>query len=204
MFEHLKCLFYMFGSCLKKWITYIHVWWCGTSEDVVLVVLVSLSSHFNKTCESFSHHKLMHQIFIILQEKHKQQKLNVFTEYPEETESTQTQHRLWRKKKIYWCISKLKHPTEIEKITLHNVTKNIVFYCNTLSGWPKRIAERPSCAFINGLDFKLTQPKLKLMNSYLSNAMSAFSLRSLKVPPPTPTHVALFCKLSVHQVLGTS
>ncbi len=80
MFEHLKCLFYMFGSCLKKWITYIHVWWCGTSEDVVLVVLVSLSSHFNKTCESFSHHKLMHQIFIILQEKHKQQKLNVFTE----------------------------------------------------------------------------------------------------------------------------
>ncbi len=111
------------------------------------------------------------------------------------TESTQT----GCEEKKYWCISKLKHPTKIKKIIMWL----IVFYCNTLSGWSKRIAERPDCVFINGLDFKLTQPKLKLMNSYLSNALSAFSLRSLNVPPPTPTHVALFCKLSVHQVLGT-
>lgn len=122
--------------------------------------------------------------------------------------NTQKKHRIYTDstqvvEKKNWCISKLKHPTKIKKITLHSVTRNIVFYCNTLSGWPKRIAEKPSCVLINGLDFKLTQPKLKLMNSYLSNALSAFSLRSLKVPPPTPTHVALFCKLSVHQVLGT-
>lgn len=38
----------------------------STSEDVVLVVLVSLCPHFNETDESLSNHKLMHQVLIIL------------------------------------------------------------------------------------------------------------------------------------------
>ncbi len=33
----------------------------------------------------------MHQIFIILQEKHKQQKFNVFTQYQEETQNLHRQ-----------------------------------------------------------------------------------------------------------------
>lgn len=149
----------------------------------------------------------MHQIFIILQEKHKHQKLN-----PDSCTRIYDKPRRNIVCNAYKTqgveggkiLKLIKHLKEIKKVTLHHLNKNVLFCRNTLSGGPMRISERFSCAFRNALDFKLTWPKPKLTHSYLSNALSAFSLRSLKVPTPTPTHVALFCKLSVHQVLGIS
>lgn len=42
---------------------------CGcTPENVVLVVLVGFGSHFDETRESLCHHKLVHQILVILGE----------------------------------------------------------------------------------------------------------------------------------------
>ena len=37
-----------------------------TPEDVVLVVLVGLCAHFDQTGQTFSVHKLMHQVLIVL------------------------------------------------------------------------------------------------------------------------------------------
>lgn len=37
-----------------------------TPEDVILVVLVGFSSDFYQTRESLSHHKLVHQVLVIL------------------------------------------------------------------------------------------------------------------------------------------
>lgn len=43
---------------------------CGrTPENVVLVVLVSFGSHFDETREPLCHHKLVHQILVILEER---------------------------------------------------------------------------------------------------------------------------------------
>lgn len=39
-----------------------------TPENVVLVVLVRFGPHFDETREPLSHHKLVHQIFVILEE----------------------------------------------------------------------------------------------------------------------------------------
>lgn len=39
-----------------------------TPENVVLVVLVGLGSHFDETRESLCHHKLVHQVLVILEE----------------------------------------------------------------------------------------------------------------------------------------
>ena len=38
-----------------------------TPEDVILVVLVSFSAHFYQTRQSFCHHKLVHQVLVILE-----------------------------------------------------------------------------------------------------------------------------------------
>lgn len=51
---------------------------CGrslTSQDVVLVVVVSLSANFNETRQPFGGHELWNQVFIILQMRTQQSRI---------------------------------------------------------------------------------------------------------------------------------
>ena len=67
-----------------------------TPQDVVLVVLVGLCAHFDQTGQTFSVHKLMHQVLIVLGRA--EQDISVLTSHSDNIDTP-----LLRTSVQHWC-----------------------------------------------------------------------------------------------------